>query len=698
MRDLGLAVVAVFALSGFSVGCERLPVSCTPLSVLEPGCECTDDGFIYCPKPEMGLLDGELQPDHGGDAGGPRVDMDPDRSVVDDGGDVVDRGVDATVDMEELPCPGPQGAVEGEPCDEVVIDGESGPVEVPHCVGGRWVCEDDMLVCRPDPNRQRERDDNCDGVDDNCDGQVDEDVVACTVGLGACRRAGRLCCSSASCLPLREEDYDQNGEVDPESPWKCVTGSPVGGPSLGSEPNDWPLVTPEEVLPNTYDVCNRADDDCDGFVDEYCECGVAARALQDGSQPLTQDVLLPIPFSEDRPQVTLAIPPQPASSPGGLLEPPLRCGPRASADESNMDVIRWRPAVASDSETGETLWLVQAVGTSDMAADPMLYLRRPCEPVTPMDIGAPEFPGDALACDLETGLIQVAEDELASPGQFSTTASIALGIAGDRQADPVAIIAAYHREQPGSLQVRTANMGILDGCVKELMPEGVEPRRDAAQCTKRVTVGRASSIQTPIPDPQAELQGGSASLPYCLDNNGRNRSVEVSWASLTDGDPANDPQGVLGSPVLDPADWWSTTIDPAFAAAGTGVLTILVNGSDDSPCAAQRIELKAFIGCPTGSLSAEPMPRTTTCDPLDDAGQFHCPERSLPTCDDDSIPEKALDINRLRAACPGNAEPVLHIGVLRRDRPAAMPPCERCNPNAIEACFTYRLSISITAP
>jgi hypothetical protein len=98
-----------------------------------------------------------------------------------------------------------------------------------HCdaAQGKLVCEQDEAAAADD--------DTCDGINDDCDEFVDEDVPdlgdTCSVGLGECRRTGVYVCV----------------EGNAGAPPFCETGDPIEG---------------------TDEVCDYADNDCDGHVDE----------------------------------------------------------------------------------------------------------------------------------------------------------------------------------------------------------------------------------------------------------------------------------------------------------------------------------------------------------------------------------------------------------------------------------------------
>ncbi len=150
----------------------------------------------------------------------------------------------------------------------------------------------------------------CNGIDDDCDTLTDEAFpdkgAVCTVGTGACQRAGVMVCTESGLatvcnavqgLPQPEtcngSDDNCDGAVDPEGAGGCTpyyqdadgdTYGAVGvaarclcAPSgvfralQGRDCDDTEFL----VNPGMYEVCNGRDDDCDGGLDEgvLSECG-----------------------------------------------------------------------------------------------------------------------------------------------------------------------------------------------------------------------------------------------------------------------------------------------------------------------------------------------------------------------------------------------------------------------------------------
>ncbi len=145
----------------------------------------------------------------------------------------------------------------------------------------------------------------CNGIDDDCNGDLDDVVgsgVACTVGLGECRRAALMACLGAAlaCVgtpgTVHTEtcnglDDDCNGTIDdgltvPD----CRTDLDGDGFGVGDPTRrciDWTRPgfglcppgstnntsldcndTTTAVRPTATEVCNLIDDDCDGVVDD----------------------------------------------------------------------------------------------------------------------------------------------------------------------------------------------------------------------------------------------------------------------------------------------------------------------------------------------------------------------------------------------------------------------------------------------
>jgi len=166
------------------------------------------------------------------------------------------------------------------------------------CAAGTWGSCAGQVV----PTAER-----CNGLDDDCDGAVDENFPtlgnACSVGVGACARAGTIVCrpdglasqcSATAAVPGTEScnnlDDDCDGTVDEGLTQSCYSGGAgtlgVGlcrGGTQTCVAGSWGTTCPGEVLP-ALEVCDGQDNNCNAAVDEglgltSCGVGVCARTV-----------------------------------------------------------------------------------------------------------------------------------------------------------------------------------------------------------------------------------------------------------------------------------------------------------------------------------------------------------------------------------------------------------------------------------
>lgn len=167
-------------------------------------------------------------------------------------------------------------------CDGNIDEGLARPCEGP-CGDGQEICVNGVWQACNSPAPTTEV---CDTLDNDCDGQVDEgcnctegatmncgsDVGACSYGQQSCTSGVWSDCENAV-LPSAEvcdgADNDCNGLVDDGLRRSCQTLCGQGEELCIA--GEWTFCT---AATPTGEICDALDNDCDGEVDEGPICGV----------------------------------------------------------------------------------------------------------------------------------------------------------------------------------------------------------------------------------------------------------------------------------------------------------------------------------------------------------------------------------------------------------------------------------------
>jgi hypothetical protein len=153
------------------------------------------------------------------------------------------------------------------------------------CVAGTW---------GPCSGEVRPNDETCNGQDDDCDGKTDEakdlPVEYCTCGKQQCIKGEKVCQKTTDPVPeiCNGKDDNCNGVIDEGADMACIDGN-AGCVQQGDVitckgrcraglktcSNGMLGECANQVFPDTSDACSSGtaiDDDCDGMIDEDCQC------------------------------------------------------------------------------------------------------------------------------------------------------------------------------------------------------------------------------------------------------------------------------------------------------------------------------------------------------------------------------------------------------------------------------------------
>ena len=153
----------------------------------------------------------------------------------------------------------------------------------------------------------------CNGIDDNCNNQIDENAVDATTwyqdsdgdGFGNLNVIDVACNQPSGFVNNFEDCDDTDANINPNTTWyvdfdadgfgnpnsAVTTCDPGNGYSLdNTDCND----NIAAINPNATEQCNGVDDNCDGIVDEGCNCSVTNISVSNISACNSQNSMDPL--------------------------------------------------------------------------------------------------------------------------------------------------------------------------------------------------------------------------------------------------------------------------------------------------------------------------------------------------------------------------------------------------------------------